>query len=170
MSNTQRLGFNYRGKAWDDGNPITVVPMADGTLAEGIASLFYLYDPTVPGFVKAHGDGATGAIFVEDALTSTRTSHLPITASAGGNTTVLNSGANGYRVHSLFLMASGTVNVKWNGTTAGDVTGLGYLIANTGMVLPHNPEGWFEVGVGDTLRINLSTGVAVGGVLNYGLT
>ncbi len=30
-SNTQALGFNWRGQAWSDGHPITRVPMSDGT-------------------------------------------------------------------------------------------------------------------------------------------
>jgi hypothetical protein len=40
-------------------------------------------------------------------------------------------------------------------------------VTNGGIVLPFNAGGWFQTAVGDSLLINLSAGVAVGGSLSY---
>lgn len=76
----------------------------------------------------------------------------------------------GYRiiVCGYTLMASGTVNVKFQShTTPTDLTGLLYLIANTGASPAINPAGLFATLVGEALDLNLSAGIAVGGHLNY---
>jgi hypothetical protein len=70
--NTEPLGFNYRGTAWSDGQPIARADMPDGTSAEAIASLGYTYDPdtetwvpgganTIPNFVEAGSGQVTAA-------------------------------------------------------------------------------------------------------------
>jgi hypothetical protein len=70
------------------------------------------------------------------------------------------------RVLACSFMANGTVNVKWQSAST-DLTGLAYLVANTGKVLPYSPGGWFETAVGEALNIHLSGAVAVGGELVY---
>ena len=64
------------------------------------------------------------------------------------------------------LMAAGSVNAKWQ-SAATDLTGLSYLVAGGGEVLPHNPAGWFETVAGEALNLNLSAAVAVGGHITY---
>jgi hypothetical protein len=64
ISNTQRLGSIWRGRAWDDGYPITRVSMPDDTEAEGVASLTYGWDATSQSWVKVPVDHATGALTV----------------------------------------------------------------------------------------------------------
>jgi hypothetical protein len=92
-----------------------------------------------------------------------------IALSSSGNTTVVAAvTSKKIRVLSLWLVANGTVNVKFQTGTGGtDLTGLAYLVVNTGMVLPFNPAGWFETGSGVLLNANLSAAIAVGGSLSY---
>ncbi len=90
-------------------------------------------------------------------------------SSSGDNTIVAAAGAsNKIRVLAVQLVANGTVNVKWQSGAAGtDLTGLAYLVANTGYVLPHNPLGWFETAANTLLNLNLSAAIAVGGSITY---
>jgi hypothetical protein len=41
------------------------------------------------------------------------------------------------------------------------------MIANTGIVLPFNPAGWFETAVNTLLNLNLSAATPVGGGITY---
>lgn len=93
----------------------------------------------------------------------------PIAASSSGdNTIVALVSSKKIRVLSLVIMANGTVNGKFKSGTAGaDLTGLFYLLANVGFVLPYNPLGWFESASGVLLNLNLSAAIAVGGCLVY---
>lgn len=99
-------------------------------------------------------------------LVSVITISVAIQVSATGTLVAL-VGGKSIRVIAAYLMASGTVNVKFQSHVAGDITGLSYLIANTGLVLPYNPGGWFQSVSGEALDINLSAGIAVGGALTY---
>ena len=92
-----------------------------------------------------------------------------IALSASGNTTVVAAVASKkLRVLALSMVANGTVNIKFQTGTGGtDLTGLYYLIANTGAVLPFNPAGWFETASGVLLNANLSAAIAIGGSLTY---
>lgn len=93
--------------------------------------------------------------------------YLAISASSSGDTTLIAAIASTViRVVNLCLIANGTVNVKFKrGST--DITGLYYLVANAGAVLPEASRGWFETGSNEALVINLSAAVAVGGHLAY---
>lgn len=90
-----------------------------------------------------------------------------IAVSASGATAIVASvSGKKIRVLSAAFMANGSVNAKFqNGST--DVTGLFYLIANTGASLPFNPAGWFETSVTTALNLNLSAAIAVGGCITY---
>lgn len=89
--------------------------------------------------------------------------------SASGNTTVVAAvTSKKIRVLALAFIANGTVNVKFQTGAGGtDLTGLFYLVANTGAALPFNPAGWFETGSGVLLNANLSAAIAIGGCLTY---
>jgi hypothetical protein len=91
----------------------------------------------------------------------------PIAVSSSGATAIATPGSGKkIRVLSVAFMANGSVNAKFqNGST--DVTGLFYLIANTGASLPFNPAGWFETSATTALNINLSAAIAVGGCITY---
>lgn len=94
---------------------------------------------------------------------------VAIAASSSGNNTILAAVTGKHiRVLALYLVANGSVNAKWQSGAGGtDLTGLAYLIANSGMVLPFNPVGWFQTAVNTLLNLNLSGAVAVGGTLVY---
>jgi hypothetical protein len=94
---------------------------------------------------------------------------VAIAASASGNNTLLASVSSKHiRVLALYLVSNGTVNAKFqSGASGTDLTGLAYLVANTGFVLPFNPLGWFETAVTTLLNLNLSAAIAVGGSMTY---
>lgn len=92
-----------------------------------------------------------------------------IAASSSGNNTLISANATKkLRVLAASFVANGTVNVKFQDGAGGtDKTGLFYLVANSGAVLPFNPVGWFETTANTLLNLNLSAAVAVGGCLTY---
>jgi hypothetical protein len=95
--------------------------------------------------------------------------YATIAASTSGNNTIVAAvTAKKIRVLAVQLVASGTVNAKWQTGAGGtDITGLGYFVANTGYALPYNPAGWFETASNTLLNLNLSAAIAVGGSITY---
>lgn len=95
--------------------------------------------------------------------------YATIAASTSGNNTIVAAvTSKKIRVVAAQLTSNGTVNAKWQSGAGGtDVTGLAYLVANTGYVLPYNPVGWFETASNTLLNLNLSGAVAVGGSITY---
>lgn len=92
-----------------------------------------------------------------------------ISASTSGNNTLI-AAVTGkkIRVLAVAFMANGTVNAKFQTGAGGtDLTGLFYMVANTGAALPYNPAGWFETGTAALLNLNLSAAIAVGGCITY---
>lgn len=89
-------------------------------------------------------------------------------AGSGNNTVVAAVAGKKIRVLGYKLSAVGTVNAKWQSAAGGtDLTGLNYMVANTQVVVPYNPAGWFETIAGELLNLNLSAAIAVGGELVY---
>lgn len=89
-------------------------------------------------------------------------------AGSGDNTIVAAVSGKKIRVLAYNFMSAGTVNAKFqSGASGTDLTGLAYMVANTGKVAPYNPVGWFETGVNTLLNLNLSAAIAVGGELVY---
>ena len=89
-------------------------------------------------------------------------------SSSGNNTLIAAVTSKKIRVVACSFMANGTVNAKFQGGAGGtDLTGLFYMVANTGGVLPYNPVGWFETAATTLLNLNLSAAVAVGGCITY---
>ena len=116
---------------------------------------------TIDGAVSAE----SSTIYV--GTTAATPKFASISASSIGNTEVVAAvSSKKIRPVAAFLMANGTVHVKWQ-SAANDKTGLIYLVANTGLVIPFNQVGWFETNAGEALNINLSANQAVGGQLVY---
>lgn len=92
-----------------------------------------------------------------------------IAASTSGNNTLIAAVASKkLRVLAVAFMSNGTVNAKFQSGAGGtDLTGLFYMVANTGAALPFNPAGWFETASNTLLNLNLSGAVAVGGCITY---
>lgn len=92
---------------------------------------------------------------------------VPIEQSATG-TLVFGIPGKQIVVLSAWLVASANVNAKFQTSTGPvDITGPAYCVQNGGIVLGFNGGGWFATAVGDSLILNLSAGVAVGGSLSY---
>lgn len=108
-----------------------------------------------------------------DAIMSNLTALTPkfaaIAASTSGNNTLVAAvTSKKIRVLGLYLVSNGSVNAKFqSGASGTDLTGLAYLVANTGFVLPFNAVGWFETASNALLNLNLSNAIAVGGALVY---
>lgn len=96
--------------------------------------------------------------------------YASITASASGDNTVV-AAVTGKKiqVERFLIMSSGSVNAKWrSGTT--DISGLLYLVANSGATAPgFGSEYWLETVAGQALVLNLSAAVPVGGLVVYEL-
>ena len=92
-----------------------------------------------------------------------------IAASTSGNNTLIAAvTSKKIRVLAAAFMSNGTVNAKFqSGASGTDLTGLFYMVANTGAALPYNPAGWFETGSNTLLNLNLSGAIAVGGCITY---
>lgn len=92
-----------------------------------------------------------------------------LTASNSGVTTLIPAVAGKKLfIISMSMISNGTVNVKFQShILPTDLTGLYYLVANTGFVLPFNPNGWFQTIAGEAFDINLSAAIAVGGSITY---
>ena len=94
-----------------------------------------------------------------------------VVASTSGVTNVVAAPAAAttvIRVVFVALVANVANNVKFQShTTPTDLTGLFYLAANGGFVLPYNEAGWFATLAGEALDINLSASQALGGVIGY---
>lgn len=90
-------------------------------------------------------------------------------ATSGNNTLVAAAGAgNSIVVTSLFIVAAGDVDVRFEDGAGGTaLTGVMSIAANSGFVLPHNPDGWFETSDNTLLNMELGGAVQVSGALNY---
>jgi hypothetical protein len=104
-----------------------------------------------------------------DGTTALTPKYATIAASSSGNNTLV-SAVTGKKIRVLAynFIAGGTVNAKFQSGAGGtDLTGLKYCVANSGLVAPFNPAGWFETASNTLLNLNLSAAVAVGGELVY---
>ena len=89
-------------------------------------------------------------------------------ATSGDNTILAAVTSKKIRVLSLFLVAAGTVNVRFESGTGGTaLTGQMNLVANTGFALPYNPAGWFETASNTLLNMELSAAISCDGCLTY---
>lgn len=110
--------------------------------------------------VQEHGGGGAPQSVVKFAAIDAATS--------GDNTLVAAVTGKKIRVLSLFLMAAGTVNTRFESAAGGTaLTGQMNLTAQAGYVLPFNPAGWFETAAAELLNLELSGAVSVDGCLSY---
>lgn len=89
-------------------------------------------------------------------------------AASGDNTLVAAVTGKKLRVLSLALVAAGAVVARLESGAGGTaLTGQMTLGANGILVLPFNPEGWFETAAGALLNLELGGAVSVDGSLSY---
>lgn len=84
-------------------------------------------------------------------------------SSSGDNTIVAAVGGQTVRIHKLFLIASGAVNLKFKDGASTDLTPALPLQAYGAMTLDFDQEPWFITAAGNALIINLSAAVQVSG-------
>jgi|SRR3990167_41645 len=89
-------------------------------------------------------------------------------AVSGDNTIVPAVTGKKIRVISMYYLASGTVNVRFESGASGTaLTGQAQHTGQTGAVLNRNIDGWFETTAGSLLNMELSDAVSVDGALSY---
>lgn len=89
-------------------------------------------------------------------------------ATSGDNTLVAAVASKKIRVVALYLVAAGTVTVRFESGAGGTaLSGQMNLVANTGFALPFSPVGWMETAVNTLLNLELSAAVSVDGSLVY---
>jgi len=115
---------------------------------------------------QVYGYDNTNAIY--SGTTSRTPAFAIIDAATSGDNTIKTAGTNKIRVLALYLVAAGTVNVRFESGTGGTaLSGQMNLIANTGFVLPYNPLGWFETASATLLNMELSAAISVDGGFVY---
>ena len=107
-------------------------------------------------------------VIMDDATSLTPKYAIIDVASSGDNTILAAVATKKIRVLSLFLISAGTVNARFEDDASGTaLTGQMNFIANTGIVLPFNPVGWFETSVNTLLNLELSAAVSCDGSFTY---
>jgi hypothetical protein len=165
-------GVKLLGKYWNDSSFRELGAEAtDWGFALPVLIANYLGTNDVP--VAWSATASVGAIdntaLVNNGPNTCDRKSVAISCSGSGNNTVV-AAVPDYkiRVLALSLSASAAVNAKFQSGAGGtDLTGLYYLAANGGMVLPYNKLGWFETGVNALLNLNLSGAIPVGGCITY---
>ena len=109
---------------------------------------------------------------IYDGATAVTPSFGTITFSTLGNNVVLGTiSAKRIRVIAMNFTNGTATNIyitdSAGATLWGNSTNTGQFAANSGVVLPYNPVGWFQTGSGNALIFNLSTTSSVAGSFNY---
>lgn len=171
--------------SYKDGSTLNVesgIEVVGGKGTDGLAHPFQLDGAgklwvNISGIVSGAISAAMGDNIVAydgtDAIYSGSTALTPSfatiqTSTSGASQVVAAVAAKRIRVTALCVVTSAATNVKFQShVTPTDVTGLFYCALNGGIVLGHNPVGWFQTVAGEALDINLSAANATGGCLTY---
>lgn len=95
--------------------------------------------------------------------------YASISASGIGDNEIIAAKAGfKFRVLSILLIASGTVNARFESGAGGSaLTGQMPVTTNSGFTANYNSDGWFETVVGESLNLELSASVLVSGCMSY---
>lgn len=106
---------------------------------------------------------ALGGLQTKANVAASQTDSSVVAAAAGKRVTV----------ESVALLAGGTAtNVTFNSKGSGAGVAISALFAcgiNGGIVLPHNPKGWFETVAGEALTVTTGAGATTGIQVQYSL-
>ena len=97
------------------------------------------------------------------------TKHAAIAAGSSGDNTIV-AAVTGKKIRVLsvlILVPSNLVIAFESGASGTALTGDMELGAKTPLVLPFNPEGWFETAAGALLNLELAGATATAGCLSY---
>jgi hypothetical protein len=119
-----------------------------------------------PALQAAASSSETSAIY--NGTTALVPKFAKINASGLGTNNIL-AAVTGKKIRVLRwdLTTSGAVNAKFQSNAATDISGLYYFAQNGGISAGFSPVGHFQTNAGETLDLNLSAAVAVGGTLTY---
>ena len=95
----------------------------------------------------------------------------PIDVASSGDNTLI-SAVTGCRivVVSLFVLAGGSISIKFQSSTTSDLTGPIALTGSEGFVLAQSEHGWFATVSGELLNLNTTTAAQVSGSIGYFVT
>lgn len=162
MANTEKLGFNWRGKAWADGEPIPRVLLPDSTYAEAQAAIAYAWNGST--FQKVEMTTG-GLIKVSPVLGASRT-FANIAAASTDAALVSAVGGSSIRVIAVALLCGATAtNITFNSKPGGAGSAISMTFqnaANSGAVLGTNPDGWFQTSVSEGLSATTGAGSTTG--------
>lgn len=88
-------------------------------------------------------------------------------ASSGDNTLIAAVVGQTIRVHKLFFIASGTVNIKFKDGAGSDLTPAMPLYAGGGVTLDFDGDPWFVTTAGNAFVLYLSAAVQISGRIYY---
>lgn len=163
-------------------NPDSMIEVVGGKGTDGLAHAFQMDAAgklwvNISGIVTGAISAAMGDTIVAydgtDAIYSGSTALTPSfaniqTSTSGPSQVVAAVASKRIRVTALAVVTSAATNIKFQShVTPTDISGLFYCALNGGIVLPHNPVGWFQTIAGEALDINLSAANATGGCLTY---
>jgi len=94
--------------------------------------------------------------------------YAPVDSMQSGFTEIV-EGVKGKKIRtiSLFVMAAGDTNIRLFSGAERPLSGLIRFIPSTGFVLNRNQDGWFETSEGDSLVLEQSGNINIGGLLTY---
>ncbi len=167
MANTSKLGFNWRGLAWGDGEPITRLTLPDGTIAESQVALLYAWNGSA--FVRVSADASNNLNVNMAGASAPTILYASIdTAVSGDNTIVSAVAAKTIVVVSYMLGVSAAVSVRWKSGAATNLSGAVAYAANGGAAMANPPSApLFATGVNTALVLNLSGATQTSGHLSY---
>jgi hypothetical protein len=171
---------------WDEADRAKVNPIAGQAGVQGNSGavtaltqrVVLATDVALPAGTNLLGKAAVGedCKIVYDGTTSVTVKYANIDTATSGNNAIVAAVANKkIKVVSLFLAASGAVDVYFNDGTANLLGGTRKVkldntgaVGSGGFVLQENLKGWFETAaVNRPLNLNLSAAIGVAGCLAY---
>ena len=105
----------------------------------------------------------------QNLATAARTTQASISISTSGDNSIVGAVAGQTtRVHRIFLVAAGAVNITFKDGASTSLTGaLSLPAAGAGMVFDFSTEPWFVTSANSAFIINLSAAVQVSGRIYY---
>lgn len=112
--------------------------------------------------------GLLGGLVVDENGVSRAVQRSFVNASSSGNTAVVAARGAGIRIRvvAFYAISATAVTVKFQSATTDIAPGLPFG-ANGGIVVPLNPNGWFQTAPNEALNVNLGSAVATGVLVNW---
>ena len=157
MSGPEPLDKIWKGKGWSDGERVTRVPQADGTYAEGMASLAYGWDANSGTFVKLKVDSSGNLVVSPGQPLTLTTNHWVSLASTNATVVKASSG----QVYTYMCFNNGAV---WAYVKLYDKVAVPVPASDTPrLVIGMPPGGGANLSVGQGIAFAAGIGFAITG-------